>query len=1146
MLLLAGLACLPALLFSQSFDPAFKPFVTRPAQLEKLAVLPDGRFIAAGSFTFANGVQQSNLARFMANGALDASYQPALADFSITALAVQSDGKVLVGGYYTEDGAPEGITIRRLNTDGSPDNSFQAGFAPNGILAALALESNGNILAGGSFTSFGGQTAQGVVRLSPNGSLLQAIPLNAAGPVYVSSLYIQANGRFLVGGAFNEEGYLSYHEISGAPVAGFNFSITLPGTTNTLTGIRKITQDNLGRIIFSTGTFLIRYAVAIVNTDGSYAAWNYVYGIPMDITVDFNNTIYVAGDFGNISAIHAFAPDTGMTLYSAGSGADGLIRQVVRHPAGGFLIGGDFSAFNGQPAISLERLTAGGQAVSGFNPTLERAGLVRTILRSGADKLYIGGDFSMIGDVYSPNLGRILLSDGSPDPGFTNPGISYRNIINALATDSQGRLVAAGTNQDNANELHESPLLRLMPDGAIDPSFQPDLATLPVGRLRKAVPLPTGGILIAGDFNVFNPNIVASKAALYNANGTLNGAFSQRIQATSVWDIHIQSSGRLLIGGTAIRYDGSQPAQIIRLMPNLNRDLTFQAPAEIGCDGACRFTFTEQPDGRILAGGAFLIDGSNHPTPFGIIRMLGNGALDNGFNMPASFSPDEPYVDGEARNLRLFPDGRILAVGLFDSLGTTPARGMYILAPDGTPADNMDMLSFPRQLVLDALILSNESFLIGGFLFDDETPEQTGLARIGMAPVSIPHIAGSINTNFGSPMPYVELSITGSPTTNLLTAASGEYYWAGPQAGYGYTVTPLMDYFHGNGVTTADLILINRHILGIEPIEGPYLLIAADANRSQSISNLDLVAIQRIIIGLTDVFANNTSYRFIDADYVFPQPANPWAELFPESISLTALPADGVDDVDFIGVKIGDLNGDAVSPLQAPAQRPAFSLLAPDAAMETGAKVAMPIYCAEGGEMAGCQFTLNFDPAAVSLEGIDYGLAGETCFGWRFLGEGRITFSWYRQPGQEADSGSPLFTLRLKARKSGALSQWVSIGPGFTPAEAYDELASPYGLRLAFEGTTQAEGLMLLQNVPNPFTTETAIGFVMPEAGEATLLAHSADGRLLYSHKAYFEQGYNEVFLNGAELPEGMLYYTLVSDGQSVSRKMVVRKYGGE
>ncbi|MCB0548806.1 MAG: delta-60 repeat domain-containing protein, partial [Phaeodactylibacter sp.] len=226
-IILALCCALTATLFSQSFDPDFQPFVTRPGDVEKLALMPDGRFVVAGSFSLANRVERTNIARFLADGSLDETFQPSL-NFAISALAVQPDGKVLIGGRYLDEGAPEGITILRLNTNGSLDNSFQAGFAPDGSFADIAVENNGTILVGGSFTEFAGQAVQGVVRLSSGGALQNVIPLNTSGVVFVSSLLVQSSGRFAVGGTVNEQGYLSYHEYSGAPVAGFNFSITLP------------------------------------------------------------------------------------------------------------------------------------------------------------------------------------------------------------------------------------------------------------------------------------------------------------------------------------------------------------------------------------------------------------------------------------------------------------------------------------------------------------------------------------------------------------------------------------------------------------------------------------------------------------------------------------------------------------------------------------------------------------------------------------------------------------------------------------------------------------------------------------------------------------------------------------------------------
>ena len=95
-----------------------------------------------------------------------------------------------------------------------------------------------------------------------------------------------------------------------------------------------------------------------------------------------------------------------------------------------------------------------------------------------------------------------------------------------------------------------------------------------------------------------------------------------------------------------------------------------------------------------------------------------------------------------------------------------------------------------------------------------------------------------------------------------------------------YIITPTKDEPAVNGVTTFDLVILRRHILGDQIITDPYKLIAADVNGSNSISTLDLVNIRKLILLIDDSFPGS-SWRFIPADYVFPNPTNPWSPPFP-------------------------------------------------------------------------------------------------------------------------------------------------------------------------------------------------------------------------------------------------------------------------
>ena len=106
-------------------------------------------------------------------------------------------------------------------------------------------------------------------------------------------------------------------------------------------------------------------------------------------------------------------------------------------------------------------------------------------------------------------------------------------------------------------------------------------------------------------------------------------------------------------------------------------------------------------------------------------------------------------------------------------------------------------------------------------------------------------------------------------------------------------------------------MLIHRHIIGLEPFTSPYQIIAADANHDGMVTTADTSEMRKLILGIYQEFPNNTSWRFVRADYVFPDPLNPFAPPFPEVATFTNISAD-VQNVDFIGVKIGDVNGNAI------------------------------------------------------------------------------------------------------------------------------------------------------------------------------------------------------------------------------------------
>jgi hypothetical protein len=176
-----------------------------------------------------------------------------------------------------------------------------------------------------------------------------------------------------------------------------------------------------------------------------------------------------------------------------------------------------------------------------------------------------------------------------------------------------------------------------------------------------------------------------------------------------------------------------------------------------------------------------------------------------------------------------------------------------------------------------------------------------------------PILGGKIETDVGPDIENVNVHVTstvGFPIDRQ-TDELGEYQLT-IVPGADYNVTPSLDEFPSNGVTTFDFVLIRKHILGVDTLGTPYKIIAADINRSGSVTTFDLVELRKLILTIYAEFPDNTSWRFVDADYVFPNPLNPFVEDFPESVQLNELVQDKLD-VNFIGIKIGDVNGSAIT-----------------------------------------------------------------------------------------------------------------------------------------------------------------------------------------------------------------------------------------
>jgi hypothetical protein len=397
------------------------------------------------------------------------------------------------------------------------------------------------------------------------------------------------------------------------------------------------------------------------------------------------------------------------------------------------------------------------------------------------------------------------------------------------------------------------------------------------------------------------------------------------------------------------------------------------------------------------------------------------------------------------------------------------------------------------------------------------------------------NIAGTIATEGAANLQGASITLSGAASQTATTTANGAYAFDSMAKGGDFTISPQLDKNHLNGVSTFDLVLIQKHILGAQVLNSPYKMIAADVNNSKSITTLDLIVLRKLVLNIDRTFQNNTSWRFVDAAYVFPEPGNPWSAAFPEVVSLNDLNNNVA--ANFVAIKIGDVNASAsVSSVVSAEVRTngVFKLHTTEQSLKSGTEYQVAFTADDLQSIQGYQFALNLDKNKVELLDIVYGVAKAENFGV-FKSEGIITSSWNSnyQPGA-------LFNLVLRAKTDTKLSAALSLNR-LVHAEAYNQNNDPLGITLNYGSQTIADDFELKQNTPNPFNGETLISFNLPKATAATLTISDATGRILKSVRATYAKGLNQVTLKASDLnTSGVLYYTLEADDFTATKKMII------
>ena len=470
---------------------------------ECLKIQADGKILIGGLISNIAGVSKNCLARLNTNGMLDNSFELNTGlNEKVFSIALQTDGKTLFSGEFTTfDGGSQNRLIR-VDEAGNKDVSFSIGTGFNGSVRKVVVQTDGKIIAGGDFSTFNGETANGLVRLNSDGSKDPSFVIANGFNDYVKAIAVQPDGKILIGGNFTQfsgesQNYLIRLNADGSKDGTFNIA---SGFNNRITCI--VLQPD-GKIIvggnFTTFNNLDQKGLIRFNNDGTkdlsfdvgtgFTIFNSA-DLIRDIEVATDGKIYIASLSSSYNGSSVGRP---FRLNSNGTVDESFTQGAVvtsyfsvdalgLQQDGKLIVGGSFISINNSTLHPkrIMRLNTDGTLDTTFDRTPGQTenfsdgfneGSCTEIVMQPDNKIWVGGSFFNYRGVSSFSVIRLVgdefLSTEDIDAAsnnilvYPNPVkdvLYFKNTFKTIAiTDLSGKLLAKleNTNQVNFSNYPE-------------------------------------------------------------------------------------------------------------------------------------------------------------------------------------------------------------------------------------------------------------------------------------------------------------------------------------------------------------------------------------------------------------------------------------------------------------------------------------------------------------------------------------------------------------------------------------------------------------------------------------------------------------------------------------------------------------------
>lgn len=333
------------------------------------------------------------------------------------------------------------------------------------------------------------------------------------------------------------------------------------------------------------------------------------------------------------------------------------------------------------------------------------------------------------------------------------------------------------------------------------------------------------------------------------------------------------------------------------------------------------------------------------------------------------------------------------------------------------------------------------------------------------------------------------------------------------------------------GVTPYDLVLISRHILNLEPMTTIYQVLAADVNRSQTVTNFDIVEIRKTLLGTLDTLPKVGAWQFIRPV------ANPLEMLnfaaVKDTFRLAYNNVSGAQNqtgLNFIGIKSADLDFTAsLTGHDVSLDRHGADLLlsANDIWLEAGQSTNVPVLMSESVDLSAWQLNVGARAGKAHITGVT-GLPDDA---WALQPDGSVRMLWMDEvPGNahRFESGQTLANVQVTAQTSGWLSQMLE-PLSDVPAEAITDVVMIRPVQFHFSTTNATGGTTVYQPVPNPAHDQVQWPLLLEQPGSVRLELVSASGQVVHTQNTHLDAGYQRLTTDLNQLAPGWYAWRVIA-----------------